>query len=173
MPANIPKTMRAVVVYEPGDPEVLKLEELPVPTPKAGEVLIKVMAAGVNRSEMFSECDIAPSRRSTLTQPSQRVKATRQASSSRAFWGSKRPGLSQRARMAPSRPANASSRRCPDLGVHMMVVMPNIRLCRRAQPDVSARQACRGMYSARSPRCCRQHGAVCTKRSVSKRATVC
>lgn len=48
--------MRAAVMYEAGGPEVLKLEELPVPVPKEGEVLIKVMAAGMNRSEMFSKC---------------------------------------------------------------------------------------------------------------------
>lgn len=48
-------TMRAVVIRAPGGPEVLKMETLPIPRPKEGEVLIKVMAAGVNRSEMFSK----------------------------------------------------------------------------------------------------------------------
>lgn len=46
--------MKAAVIYKPGGPEVLKLESRPVPTPKAGEVLIKVKAFGLNRSELFT-----------------------------------------------------------------------------------------------------------------------
>ena len=41
-------TMKAMVVHEFGGPEVLKLEDVPVPTPKEDEMLIKVFAAGVN-----------------------------------------------------------------------------------------------------------------------------
>ena len=41
-------TMKAMVVHEFGGPEVLKLEDVPVPTPKENEMLIKVFAAGVN-----------------------------------------------------------------------------------------------------------------------------
>jgi hypothetical protein len=44
-------TMRAVVIYTPGGPEVLKLEERPIPIPKAGEVLLRIHAFGLNRSE--------------------------------------------------------------------------------------------------------------------------
>jgi NADPH2:quinone reductase len=40
--------MRAVVCEQWGGPELLKLKELPSPTPKAHEVVIKVHAAGVN-----------------------------------------------------------------------------------------------------------------------------
>lgn len=40
--------MKAVVVKEYGGPEVLKLEDVHVPTPKEDEVLTKVFAAGVN-----------------------------------------------------------------------------------------------------------------------------
>jgi NADPH:quinone reductase-like Zn-dependent oxidoreductase len=46
--------MRAAVIRQPGGPDVLKVEEIPVPTPASGEVLIKIMAAGMNRSEMFT-----------------------------------------------------------------------------------------------------------------------
>jgi putative PIG3 family NAD(P)H quinone oxidoreductase len=45
--------MRAVVVTEPGDPEVLDVQQVPDPQPKAGEVLIKVAAAGVNRADLL------------------------------------------------------------------------------------------------------------------------
>ena len=42
--------MRAAVVHAPGGPEALRLEELPVPEPRAGEVLIRVRAGGLNRA---------------------------------------------------------------------------------------------------------------------------
>lgn len=51
---TISKTMRAAVIRQAGGPDVLKVEEIPVPTPARGEVLIKIMAAGMNRSEMFT-----------------------------------------------------------------------------------------------------------------------
>jgi len=40
--------MKAIVVHQYSGPEVLKLEDMPVPTPKEDEMLIKVFAAGVN-----------------------------------------------------------------------------------------------------------------------------
>src|ERR1041385_8612636 len=42
------QNMKAIVAHEFGGPEVLKLEEIPRPEPKENEVLIKVIAAGVN-----------------------------------------------------------------------------------------------------------------------------
>jgi len=50
---NIPNTMRAVEITQPGKPEVLKLGSRPVPQPKTGEVLVKVEAAGVNRPDVL------------------------------------------------------------------------------------------------------------------------
>ncbi|WP_448700114.1 NAD(P)H-quinone oxidoreductase [Mucilaginibacter sp. AW1-3] len=44
--------MQAVIITQPGDPEVLKIEERPVPGLKPGEVLVKVAAAGVNRPDV-------------------------------------------------------------------------------------------------------------------------
>ncbi|KAA3636532.1 MAG: NADPH:quinone reductase [Bacteroidetes bacterium] len=46
--------MKAVVIYEVGGPEVLKLEDRPIPHLEAGKVLIQVKAFGLNRSEMFT-----------------------------------------------------------------------------------------------------------------------
>ena len=46
--------MKAAVVYEAGGPEVLKVEQRPIPTPKQGQVLIHVKAFGLNRSELFT-----------------------------------------------------------------------------------------------------------------------
>ncbi|KAK4502988.1 hypothetical protein PRZ48_006415 [Zasmidium cellare] len=52
--------MKAVVIYEVGGPEVLKVEERPIPTPKPGWVLIRVKAFGLNRSEMFTRQGHSP-----------------------------------------------------------------------------------------------------------------
>jgi NADPH:quinone reductase len=45
--------MRAVEITQPGLPDVLKVCERPMPQLKAGEVLIKVHAAGVNRPDVI------------------------------------------------------------------------------------------------------------------------
>src|ERR1700746_2540031 len=53
-------TMKAAVIYEAGGPEALKIETRPIPTPQAGEVLIRVKAFGVNRSELFTRKGLSP-----------------------------------------------------------------------------------------------------------------
>ena len=53
-------TMRAAVIYEAGGPEVLRIESRPIPIPKPGEVLIRVRAFGLNRSEMFTRQGLSP-----------------------------------------------------------------------------------------------------------------
>ncbi|SFC16369.1 NAD(P)H-quinone oxidoreductase [Massilia yuzhufengensis] len=45
--------MRAIEITQPGAPSVLQLCERPTPVPKAGEVLIKVHAAGINRPDVL------------------------------------------------------------------------------------------------------------------------
>lgn len=47
------KSMRAIEISSPGGPEVLRLVSRPVPTAAAGEVLIRVAAAGVNRPDLL------------------------------------------------------------------------------------------------------------------------
>jgi NADPH:quinone reductase-like Zn-dependent oxidoreductase len=54
------KTMKAVVMYATGGPEVLKIEERPVPIAGAGQVLIRVEAFGLNRSELFTRQGHSP-----------------------------------------------------------------------------------------------------------------
>jgi NADPH:quinone reductase-like Zn-dependent oxidoreductase len=52
--------MKAVVIREPGGPDVLKVETVPVPVPTAGKVLIRVQAFGLNRSELFTRQGLSP-----------------------------------------------------------------------------------------------------------------
>jgi len=47
----LPKTMKAVVAHQYGGPEVLKLEEIPVPELKENEILVRVVASGVNPAD--------------------------------------------------------------------------------------------------------------------------
>jgi NADPH:quinone reductase-like Zn-dependent oxidoreductase len=54
------QTMKAAVIHQPGGPEALQLETLPVPTPTAGQVLIRVRAFGLNRSELFTRHGESP-----------------------------------------------------------------------------------------------------------------
>ena len=52
--------MRAVVIEQAGGPEVLKLQDRPVPKPESGWVLVKVKAFGINRSELFTRQGHSP-----------------------------------------------------------------------------------------------------------------
>jgi NADPH2:quinone reductase len=45
--------MKAIVVHEFGGPEILKLEEIPTPKPAAGQVLVRIHAAGVNPYDTY------------------------------------------------------------------------------------------------------------------------
>jgi NADPH2:quinone reductase len=57
---TIPKKMRFVDIVEPGGPEVLKLTDGPVPDAGAGQLLIKVAAAGVNRPDVLQRMGMYP-----------------------------------------------------------------------------------------------------------------
>jgi len=50
MPTN---TMKAIRLHEHGGPEVLRYEEVPVPEPKPGEVLVRVHAVGINPPDWY------------------------------------------------------------------------------------------------------------------------
>ena len=44
--------MQAIVIEQPGGPDMLKLHQVPLPVPRPGEVLIAVAAAGVNGPDL-------------------------------------------------------------------------------------------------------------------------
>ncbi len=60
MSNNLPPQMQAVEMSAPGGPEVLRVTTRPVPAPGAGEVLIKVAAAGVNGPDLMQRKGLYP-----------------------------------------------------------------------------------------------------------------
>lgn len=60
MTDTLPQTMQAAHFDAPGKPEVIRLVELPVPQPAAGEVLVKVAFAGVNRPDVIQRQGFYP-----------------------------------------------------------------------------------------------------------------
>lgn len=52
--------MDAIEISHPGPPDVLRLSNRPMPVPQAGEVLIKVHAAGINRPDVFQRKGLYP-----------------------------------------------------------------------------------------------------------------
>jgi NADPH2:quinone reductase len=58
--ATIPSSMTVIAIRAPGGPEMLVPEERPVTQPGAGEVLVKVMAAGVNRPDVMQRQGLYP-----------------------------------------------------------------------------------------------------------------
>lgn len=57
---SLPARMTAIGIKEPGGPDVLVPEERPVPAPGAGEILVKVAAAGVNRPDVMQRKGLYP-----------------------------------------------------------------------------------------------------------------
>ena len=52
--------MKAAVIYHPGGPDRLVLEDRPVPVPGEGQVLVRVRAFGLNRSELMTRKGLSP-----------------------------------------------------------------------------------------------------------------
>ena len=53
MAADLPQTMQAIGMAGPGGPDVLQIEQRPVPKPGPGQVLVDVAFAGVNRPDVL------------------------------------------------------------------------------------------------------------------------
>jgi NADPH:quinone reductase-like Zn-dependent oxidoreductase len=52
--------MNAAVIRTAGGPEVLRIESLPIPDPRKDQVLIRIKAFGLNRSELFTRQGHSP-----------------------------------------------------------------------------------------------------------------
>jgi NADPH2:quinone reductase len=50
---HLPKSLTCIAIREPGGPDVLVASEQPLPSPGEGEILVKVIAAGVNRPDVM------------------------------------------------------------------------------------------------------------------------
>ena len=57
---TLPTQMRCIEISQAGAPEVLKAVQRPMPQPQAGEVLIEVQAAGINRPDCFQRAGVSP-----------------------------------------------------------------------------------------------------------------
>jgi len=57
---SIPATMTAIGITSPGGPEMLTPQERPMPQPGEGEILVKVIAAGVNRPDVAQRKGLYP-----------------------------------------------------------------------------------------------------------------
>ncbi len=58
--AALPASMTVIVIPGPGGPEVLTPHIQPVPAPAAGEILVKIAAAGVNRPDVLQRMGLYP-----------------------------------------------------------------------------------------------------------------
>lgn len=52
--------MKSIVLHSPGSAEKFRIEERPIPIPNPGEVLVKVKAFGINRSELMTRKGLSP-----------------------------------------------------------------------------------------------------------------
>lgn len=57
---NVPDKMKAIAISAPGGPDVLQPAERPVPRPGAGELLVRVAAAGVNGPDLMQRKGLYP-----------------------------------------------------------------------------------------------------------------
>jgi len=57
---KLPDTMTEIGIAQPGGPDVLQARRVPIPVPRAGEVLVKVAAAGVNRPDVLQRRGLYP-----------------------------------------------------------------------------------------------------------------
>src|SRR5208337_3847102 len=60
IPMPLPQTMTHIEMVAPGGPEVLRTTTGPAPSPKSDEVLIRVLAAGVNRPDVAQRSGLYP-----------------------------------------------------------------------------------------------------------------
>jgi putative PIG3 family NAD(P)H quinone oxidoreductase len=73
---ELPNTMSVVAISEPGQPDVLKVEQRDVPRPGQGEVLVRVCHAGVNRPDCLQRAGSYPPPRGASDLPGLEISGT-------------------------------------------------------------------------------------------------
>ncbi len=76
MANELPNTMSVVAISEPGEPDVLKVEQRDVPRPGQGEVLVRVSHAGVNRPDCLQRAGSYPPPRGASDLPGLEISGT-------------------------------------------------------------------------------------------------
>ena len=76
LPETLPATMTGIEITEPGGPEVLRPVEMPLPRPGAGELLVKVAAAGVNRPDVMQRQGLYPAPKGASPLPGLEIAGT-------------------------------------------------------------------------------------------------
>lgn len=76
MQTVVPERMTCVEISEPGGPEVLKPTTRPTPVPAAGEVLIRVAAAGINGPDVYQRRGLYPAPPGTTDIPGLEISGT-------------------------------------------------------------------------------------------------
>ena len=84
--------MRAIEIAQPGGPEVLRLVDRPTPKPAAGEVLIRVTAAGVNRPDLLQRLGKYPPPAGASDLPGLEISGVIEAAGPGAEHAAVRPG---------------------------------------------------------------------------------
>ena len=69
LPKSLPQSMTAIAIREPGGPDVLVPQQMPMPSPGEGEILVKVAAAGVNRPDVMQRLGQYPPPKGTTEIP--------------------------------------------------------------------------------------------------------
>ncbi|MBV8865382.1 MAG: alcohol dehydrogenase catalytic domain-containing protein, partial [Acidobacteriaceae bacterium] len=85
--------MRAAVLREPGRKDPLVIEEVPIPVPREGEALLKVLACGVCRTDLHIAAGELPQKQKVLI-PGHQVVAEVLESPSSEFPPGTRVGVS-------------------------------------------------------------------------------
>jgi NADPH:quinone reductase-like Zn-dependent oxidoreductase len=140
--------MKAAVIYKPGGPEVLQIEHRPIRTPSAGQVLLRVMAFGLNRSEMFTRQGYSPN-----------VKFPR-------ILGIEAVGVVEDAPGSNFSKGDVVATVMGGMGGSLTEVMRNTAVFPLGKSRKSGRIYL-GRRSVQFRRCCRSHGDLCSRRSVS------
>ena len=146
--------MKAVVIHEAGGPDVLKVEERPVPDVKPGWILVRVRAFGLNRSELFTRQGQSPN-----------VQFPR-------ILGSRLSARLQTLPTAALPRAMLSPRQWAAWAVPSMADMPNTRSCPQAKSRQSGPHSV-GPSLARFQKCSKPHGDHYTLRFGSGMAKPC